>query len=242
MPVLGDLKFVTSSIFDIGVYLIVIGLVLDVLRSMGAELDRQGVLDRLDLDAPGAPARSAGEPMTTNLVLAITIGGLFAGGVYLMLSRNLIRVILGFLLAGHGINLLLLSVGGGRAADRRRPANGDEVADPIPQALILTSIVISLAVSTFLLAMAYRNYIGDPRSGDSTTTRGRRARRRRWGRVTNDLAAADGDHPADHRRRADPGRQSPAEGAAGHLGDDDLYPARRRTRHAAPGGGRTVRW
>ena len=56
VPLLGDLKFVTSSIFDIGVYLIVIGLVLDVLRSMGAELDRQGVLDRFDLDAPGAPA------------------------------------------------------------------------------------------------------------------------------------------------------------------------------------------
>ena len=52
MPLLGDLKFVTSSIFDIGVYLIVIGLVLDVLRSMGAELDRQGVLDRFDLDSP----------------------------------------------------------------------------------------------------------------------------------------------------------------------------------------------
>lgn len=48
VPLLGDLKFVTSSIFDVGVYLIVIGLVLDVLRSMGAELDRQGVLDRLD--------------------------------------------------------------------------------------------------------------------------------------------------------------------------------------------------
>lgn len=48
VPVLGDLKFVTSSIFDIGVYLIVIGLVLDVLRAMGAELDRQGMLERGD--------------------------------------------------------------------------------------------------------------------------------------------------------------------------------------------------
>jgi multicomponent Na+:H+ antiporter subunit A len=48
VPLLGDLKFVTSSIFDIGVYLIVIGLVLDVLRAMGAELDRQGVLERAE--------------------------------------------------------------------------------------------------------------------------------------------------------------------------------------------------
>ena len=97
--------------------------------------------------------------MTTNLVLAITIGGLFAAGVYLMLSRNLIRVILGFLLAGHSVNLLLLSTGGsGSPPIVGEPNNGEPMADPIPQALILTSIVISLAVSTFLLAMAYRNY------------------------------------------------------------------------------------
>ena len=76
--------------------------------------------------------------MTTNLVLALTIGGLFACGVYLMLSRNLIRVILGFLLAGHGVNLMLLSVGGGFVPPIvGEPANGQEVADPIPQALPL---------------------------------------------------------------------------------------------------------
>jgi len=55
VPLLGDLKFVTSSIFDIGVYLIVIGLVLDVLRSMGAELDRQGILERFDIDDQRSP-------------------------------------------------------------------------------------------------------------------------------------------------------------------------------------------
>jgi len=41
MPILGDLEFVSSTIFDVGVYLVVIGLVLDVLRSLGAEVDRQ---------------------------------------------------------------------------------------------------------------------------------------------------------------------------------------------------------
>ena len=97
--------------------------------------------------------------MTTNLVLALTIGALFASGVYLMLSRNLIRVLLGFLLAGHAINLLLLSTSeDGVPPIVGEPTNGEPVADAIPQALILTSIVISLAVSTFLLAMAYRNY------------------------------------------------------------------------------------
>jgi multicomponent Na+:H+ antiporter subunit C len=98
--------------------------------------------------------------MTTNLVLAITIGGLFASGVYLMLSRNLIRVILGFLLAGHGINLLLLSTGTyGAPPIVGEASDGEQLSDPMPQAFILTSIVISLAVSTFLLAMAYRNYM-----------------------------------------------------------------------------------
>ena len=97
--------------------------------------------------------------MTVNLLLAITIGGLFAAGVYLMLSRNLIRVILGFLLAGHGINLLLLSTGTyGAPPIVGEASDGEQLSDPIPQALILTSIVITLAVSTFLLAMAYRNY------------------------------------------------------------------------------------
>ena len=97
--------------------------------------------------------------MTGTIILALTIGGLFASGIYLMLSRNLIRVLLGFLLAGHAINLLLLVSGvGGVPPIVGEPSNGEAVADPIPQALILTSIVISLAVSTFLLAMAYRNY------------------------------------------------------------------------------------
>ena len=60
VPVLGDLKFVTSTIFDIGVYLIVIGLVLDVLRSLGAELDRQVVLERRDVDATAGARAAAG--------------------------------------------------------------------------------------------------------------------------------------------------------------------------------------
>ncbi len=96
--------------------------------------------------------------MTTSVVLAVTVGALFACGIYLMLSRNLIRVLLGFLLAGHAVNLLLLSNSDGAAPIVGEPSNGEPMADPVPQALILTAIVISLAVTTFLLAMAYRNY------------------------------------------------------------------------------------
>ena len=61
VPVLGELKFVTSSIFDIGVYFIVIGLVLDVLRSLGAELDRQGLQERREIEnSSRAERRAAG--------------------------------------------------------------------------------------------------------------------------------------------------------------------------------------
>lgn len=97
--------------------------------------------------------------MTTDVFLAVTIGVLFACGVYLMVSRNLIRVLLGFLLVGHGTNLLLLSSGTWGTApivgETGGPA-GD--ADPLPQAFVLTSIVITLAVCCFLLAMVYRSY------------------------------------------------------------------------------------
>lgn len=98
----------------------------------------------------------SGFALDSNVTVAVIIGVSFACGVYLLMSKNLIRVILGFLLVGHGTNLLLLSSGRGGLS----PIFGQdgELADPIPQALILTSIVISLAVVTFLLAMAYRNY------------------------------------------------------------------------------------
>ena len=52
LPVLGHVEFVTSTLFDVGVYLVVIGLVLDVLRSLGAEVDRQA--QELRDDAPSA--------------------------------------------------------------------------------------------------------------------------------------------------------------------------------------------
>ena len=97
------------------------------------------------------------DALDSNLVIALTIGVMFTCGVYLLVSKNLIRVLLGFLLVGHGTNLLLLS--SGRSGEPPIAGGDGELADPIPQALILTSIVITLAVVTFLLAMAYRNFV-----------------------------------------------------------------------------------
>lgn len=98
--------------------------------------------------------------MTVDILLALAIGVLTAAGVYLMMSKNLIKVAVGFLLIGHGTNLLLLSAGvwgsapiAGQAADDVRT-----VADPLPQAFVLTSIVITVAVTCFLFALVYRQY------------------------------------------------------------------------------------
>lgn len=94
------------------------------------------------------------------LTLAVTVGALFAIGTYLLLQRTLTRVVIGLALMGHGANLLLL-LAGGRAGDA--PFVTDEgppaaAADPLPQALALTAIVITFGVTAFLLALAYRSW------------------------------------------------------------------------------------
>ncbi len=98
--------------------------------------------------------------MTPTVVLPVVIGGLYAAGVYLLLDRSLTRVVLGFLLLGNATNLLLLSTGGpaGSAPIVGR-AEPEEMNDPLPQALILTAIVITFGVSAFLLALAYRSWV-----------------------------------------------------------------------------------
>jgi multicomponent Na+:H+ antiporter subunit C len=76
----------------------------------------------------------------------VALGGVLLGcGVYLLLARTLSRLVLGMVLAGNGINALLLAAGG--------PG-----PDPLTQAMVLTAIVIALALTAFLLALAYRTW------------------------------------------------------------------------------------
>jgi len=97
--------------------------------------------------------------MTPTLVLPVVIGGLYAAGIYLLLDRSLTRVLLGFLLLGNATNLLLLSTGGPTGlAPIIGVAEPEEMSDPLPQALILTAIVITFAASAFLLALIYRSW------------------------------------------------------------------------------------
>ena len=95
------------------------------------------------------------------IVMSVAIGLLFMAAVYLMLSKSLIRIIIGTGLLSHGAHLLLLTMGG--LGGTAPPVGADGVtvsdySDPLPQALILTAIVISFAVTSFFLVLAYRAY------------------------------------------------------------------------------------
>ena len=93
------------------------------------------------------------------VLLAFTAAMLFATGTYLVLQRKLSRIIIGVALLGHGANVLLVSSGrGGRAPII---GNGPDagLADPLPQALALTAIVISFGTTALLLALAYRSWL-----------------------------------------------------------------------------------
>ncbi len=95
--------------------------------------------------------------MDVSLTLIVIMAVLFGCGVYAMLERSLTRVLIGFLLLGNATNLLLLIVMG---VPGNAPFYGTEgeLSDPLPQALTLTAIVITFAVSAFLLALIYRSW------------------------------------------------------------------------------------
>ena len=97
--------------------------------------------------------------METNLTLVLTGAAMIGCGVYLLLERSLSRVLVGLVMLGNGVNLLFLVAGG--PAGRAPITGGDDpapISDPLPQALVLTAIVISLGTTAFVLAMAYRSW------------------------------------------------------------------------------------
>lgn len=91
------------------------------------------------------------------MTAALIVGMLTAGGTYLILQRGIVRMALGFVLLGHAATTLLVASGG--VARRVIPFAGNEgaLADPLPQAFALTAIVISFAITAFLLALAFHS-------------------------------------------------------------------------------------
>lgn len=93
------------------------------------------------------------------IVMAFICGFLFMAAIYLILSRSLLRIIIGTGLLSHGAHLLILTMGGLGGESPPVLAEGvTDYADPLPQALILTAIVISFGVTAFFLVLAYRAY------------------------------------------------------------------------------------
>jgi multicomponent Na+:H+ antiporter subunit C len=91
------------------------------------------------------------------LVLVAVVAVLFAAGFDLLMQRSLIRVVVGFMLLGHGANLVLLLAGGAAGTPPILGEGKGRSADPLPQAMALTAIVITFGVTAFLLALSYRS-------------------------------------------------------------------------------------
>ena len=96
-------------------------------------------------------------------VLAALVGLFIAIGTYLLLSRSVIRMLIGLTIFGNGVNLLIFTAGRVTQAVAPIVPEGLEVpegaiANPLPQALILTAIVIGFSMFAFLLVLAFRAY------------------------------------------------------------------------------------
>src|ERR687886_1797704 len=136
------------------------------------------------------------------VVLAVVIGCLYAAAVYLLLRRSLAQVILGLSILTSATNLLIFTVAG---LVRARPplirANATQptppFADPVPQSLMLTAIVIGFGVLAFALVLAYRAYqtVGSDDLDDLKTT---------------DTLPADSDTPPEATPRPDRAREPDA--------------------------------
>lgn len=94
-----------------------------------------------------------------SILLAFTAASLFGIGTYLVLQRKLSRVIIGVGLMSHGGNILLITAGRRGLAPLVGIGEPQELADPLPQALVLTAIVIGFGVTGLLLALAYRSWL-----------------------------------------------------------------------------------
>lgn len=96
-------------------------------------------------------------------VLAIVVGVLYAAGVYMLLRRSIVRLIIGLALLSNAANLLIFTSSGLTRGNPPVMSVDEKVlspaaADPLPQALILTAIVISFGVLAFAVVLLKRAY------------------------------------------------------------------------------------
>ena len=94
-----------------------------------------------------------------SVLMAFTAAALFGLGTYLVLQRKLSRLIIGIGLIGHGANMVFVTTTRRGTAPLIGSGDPADFADPMPQALVLTAIVISFGVTALLLALAYRSWL-----------------------------------------------------------------------------------
>ena len=97
--------------------------------------------------------------MHVSLLVLLLAAVLIASGIYMLLERTLSRIIMGAVLAGNGINLLfLLAIGTPGTPPFEGSGAVEGMSDPLPMAMVLTAIVISLALTGFGMALSYRSW------------------------------------------------------------------------------------
>ena len=117
------------------------------------------------------------------MIIAVTIAVLVAGGVYMSLQRGMVRIVFGMGLVSHATNLLILATGIGawRSEPFAERTPLSDAADPLPQAFVLTAIVITMATTAFMLTLAAlgrsddTRTVEDPEEESPLETRGRTA-------------------------------------------------------------------
>ena len=147
--------------------------------------------------------------MSPDLMLVLVVGVLLGTGATLLLERSLTRVVLGAILFGNGINLLILLGGRPGEAPILGVTEPHAMSDPLPQAMVLTAIVITLGLTAFLLAMAYRSWqlIGHDEVQDDLEDDRIQGEAERHGEV--DAYDAFGPEPARGAERIDPEQIEP---------------------------------
>lgn len=109
--------------------------------------------------------------MNNQLEAALVVAVLFGSGIYLMLSRRFLRILFGFLMVSNAANLVIIGISGdptGKSSGTVGAAGAGNSVDPLPQALILTAIVIGFAVASYLTVLLYRLHAD--RKGTSLNT------------------------------------------------------------------------
>ncbi|MHC9566767.1 cation:proton antiporter subunit C [Corynebacterium diphtheriae] len=90
------------------------------------------------------------------MILSLSIAVLAAAGTYMVLQRGMLRIVIGMTLISHAVNLIILNAGVPRWRGEAFPSLTDisESSDPVPQAFVLTAIVIAMATTTYMLTLS----------------------------------------------------------------------------------------